>query len=98
MRPSYFKLAATAITIVGCGSRLPPNLGDNDASNGNDVEIAPCTQAAPGCPCPEAGVQESCGTVYHYSGSYVTCAEEYMTCQDDSTWGSCVGPQVFNAD
>lgn len=84
--------------VTACSDRPPPPLGDNDSSTTDDVVIVPCATPAPTCPCPEAGVQESCGTVYHYSGSYVTCSKEYMTCGDDGTWGSCVGPQVFNAD
>jgi hypothetical protein len=82
---------------VGCSAPPPPILGDPD-SGAVDVYVPPCESPAQGCPCPEAGVQETCGTVYHFAGSYVTCAKEYLTCQDDGTWSACVGPQVFGAD
>jgi len=87
--------------LFGCGERTPPPLGDYDGGEGGtllDVYVAPCSSPTPGCPCPDAGIQEVCGTIYHYAGSYVTCSKEYITCQDDGTWSACVGPTVFGAE
>jgi hypothetical protein len=87
-----------ATVIAACSAPPPPILGDQDSGGPGDVYVPPCSVPAQGCPCEEAGVQETCGTVYHYAGSYVTCAEEYITCQEDNTWGPCAGPLVFGAD
>ncbi len=91
-----------AVVASGCSDRQPPPLGDfdggGDAIFNGDVHVAPCSTPAQGCPCPDAGIQEVCGTIYHYSGSYITCSKEYITCQSDNTWGPCVGPTVFGAD
>jgi hypothetical protein len=104
-RLSSLLLAAAALSAVGaagCGDRTPPPLGDHDASGDapqlGDVVIAPCSTPAAGCPCTVVGEQDVCGTVYHYSGSYITCSKEYITCQDDGTWSACVGPTVLGAD
>jgi len=90
--------AAAAVSLaIACSAPPPPILGDPDSGT-TDVYVPPCSVPAEGCPCEEAGVQEVCGTVYHYAGSYTTCAKEYITCQDDGTWSDCVGPTVFGAD
>ena len=86
------------VTVVACGDNMPPIIGESDASGNKDVYVAPCSSPAAGCPCAEAGVTEVCGTEFHYSGSYVTCSKEYITCQDDGTWGPCVGAIVFGAE
>ncbi len=95
-------IGLASIGLAGCSDRNPPPLGDydggGDGSPLNDVYVAPCSSPAPGCPCPDAGMSEICGTIYHYSGTYVTCSKEYITCQSDGTWSACVGPTVFGAD
>ena len=91
-------LAATTTVALSCSSNMPPILGDTDASTTSDVYIPPCSSPATGCPCPDAGVSEVCGTEFHYSGSYVTCSKQYITCQPDGTWGPCVGALVYGAE
>ncbi len=94
-------LVSSGVLASGCSDRNPPLLGDYDGGRDadlGDVQLQPCSRSAPGCPCPDAGMQEVCGTVYHYSGSYITCSKEYITCQEDGTWSACVGPTVLGAD
>jgi hypothetical protein len=99
LRPALaVSLAAALVGVASCGDHLPPILGDNDASTGQDVFVPPCAAPQTGCPCPDAGVIEVCGTEYHYAGTYVTCSKEYITCQADGTWGPCVGANVFGAE
>jgi hypothetical protein len=94
---AFFSIGA-GLVVAACGDNMPPIIGDNDASSTKDVVIAPCSTPASTCPCSEAGVTEVCGTEFHYSGSYVTCSKQYITCQDNGTWGPCVGALVFGAE
>jgi hypothetical protein len=98
MRRFVFVASFSLVAFAACGDNLPPIIGEPDASGGKDVYIAPCQTPAAGCPCAEAGVSEVCGTEFHYSGSYVTCSKQYITCQDDGTWSACVGALVFGAE
>ncbi len=94
----YVRSALLLALACGCSSPPPPIIGDPDGSVTSDVYIPPCSTPAQGCPCAEAGVQEICGTEYHYAGNYVTCSKQYITCESDGTWGPCVGPIVYNAE
>ena len=98
MRWFAFVVGAALVTVVACGDNMPPVIGDNDSGGVKDIYVPPCQTPAAGCPCAEAGVTEVCGTSYHYSGAYITCSKDYITCQSDGTWGPCVGSIVFGAD
>ena len=91
------RAAALLAVVCGCSDPPPPIIGDSDGSTTHDVYVAPCSVPTPGCACPDAGIQEICGTEYHYAGSYVTCSKQYITCQDDGTWSACVGATVYGA-
>lgn len=98
MRWFAFVLSFGLIAVAACGDNLPPIIGESDASGTKDIYIPPCSAPAAGCPCAEAGVTEVCGTEFHYSGSYITCSKEYITCMDDGTWSACVGATVIGAE
>jgi hypothetical protein len=92
------RAAALLAVVCGCSDPPPPPIiGDSDGSATHDAYVAPCSVPTPGCACPDAGIQEICGTEYHYAGSYVTCSKQYITCQDDGTWSACVGATVYGA-
>lgn len=81
----------------------PPPIGDSDGGIDNDggvVDLAPCAKPNPGCGCGDAGAgaKVSCGNVYRYSGTYLTCSPGYITCGTNEVWGDCVGDSVFDGN
>lgn len=98
MRWFVFVVSFALVAVAACGDNQPPIIGDTDGGGTNDVYVAPCSVPTAGCPCPEAGASEICGTEFHYAGSYVTCSKEYITCQDNGMWGPCVGAVVIGAE
>jgi hypothetical protein len=98
MRWFAFVVSFALVALAACGDNMPPIIGEGDSGGPKDVYVVPCSTPATGCPCEEAGVSEVCGTEFHYSGNYVTCSKQYITCGDDGTWGPCVGAIVFGAE
>lgn len=98
MRWFVFVFSFASIAVAACSDSLPPIIGESDASGNKDVYVEPCSMPTAGCPCSEAGASEICGTEFHYSGSYVTCSKQYITCGDDGMWGPCKGAIVFGAE
>jgi hypothetical protein len=87
--------------VVGCSDGAqPPIIGDGDGGGiivqDDGGGIVPCSEPQATCPCNDAGAQVQCGTVYRVSGSHVDCSPAYLTCQEDGTWSSCVGPSVYD--
>ncbi len=97
-----FLMASLASGLVlGCSDgEQPPIISDGDGG-GIVIEddagtIVPCSEPQANCPCNDAGAQFQCGTVYRVSGSHVDCSPAYLTCQEDGTWSTCVGPSIYD--
>ncbi len=88
--------------LMGCSDAggMPPPVGDSDGGPVKDDDamptIVPCSTPAYSCPCTEIGAKHDCGRVYRYSKGHVDCSEGYLTCQEDGTWGECVGDSIYD--
>lgn len=93
-------MACASVAVACSGDDRPPILdnGDSGSIDKDTGTTAPCQTPAPGCPCPDAGVEEYCGVIYRVVGNHVDCAKGYMTCTPEGTWGKCEGPSVYGAE
>jgi hypothetical protein len=79
----------------GSGDPSAPMMGDSSttaiaAPDVNDV----CANHEAGCPCDKPGDSIDCGRVKRYAGDYVWCSTGMQTCEDDGTWGKCIGDET----
>jgi hypothetical protein len=61
--------------------------GSAGSGNGN------CTAERTGCDCEKVGITTPC-RVYETFDDYTTCTVGVYTCQDDLTWGECIGERT----
>ncbi len=101
----HLRISGALLVMVswGCSAAGPPFVTDGDGGSPpveRDAtpadEVTLCGMPAPGCPCAEAGATVDCGRVYRISGTYVTCSEGVLTCQDDGGWSACIGDSTYS--
>jgi hypothetical protein len=100
-------LSFVALFNVACsGGTDQPAQGDDGVSvdtteSGNDDGgtsssasslSTTCDSEHVGCPCANEGAVFSCGHVKRKVGSYVSCVEQFSTCEN-GVWSKCGGDQ-----
>lgn len=74
----------------GAGEGNEGGAPGSDASGGRS---SVCTAEKTGCTCDEVGKTFDCKE-YQEFGDYVTCTIGVVTCQEDLTWGPCIGERT----
>ncbi len=89
---------------VACSGGDRPAQGNEGVSNDDSTDEGTgtsssastsnteCDQEHVGCPCTNEGAVFSCGHVKRVVGSYVSCVEEFSTCEN-GVWAKCGGTQ-----